>query len=400
MKRLTIMVAGLSLTTVFSIAQGETFSIMRSFGAASPDGTYPLGRLTLGGSTLYGTTWAATNSLGVLFKIGTDGTGYSVVHSFNDNIGFGLDSALTLIGSTLYGTTYYGEFGTVFQVGTDGTGYRVLHTFANYEAMNPTGGLALGGSTLYGTTAHGTSVVGPGSVFRIDTTGANYGVLHWCSDAEGSNPFGGVTLVGSTLYGTTDAGGSVGQGVVFKMNTDGTGYQALHSFTGDSDGKWSMTPLTLVGSTLFGTTSAGGIGGKGTIFKIDASGNGYEVLHSFSGDDGNQPLELTPVGSTLYGTTMYGGSSNKGTIFRLGLDGAGFSVVRSFAGGSGDGDQPHSGLILGNSTLYGTTFYGGTANEGVLYSLTVPEPSTLALLGVGATSLLVCGWWRRRRGED
>ena len=42
-------------------------------------------------------------------------------------------------------------------------------------------------------------------------------------------------LSGSTLYGTTDDGGSSDDGTVFKVNTDGTGYTVLKNFTG-SDG--------------------------------------------------------------------------------------------------------------------------------------------------------------------
>src|SRR5437868_13539886 len=53
---------------------------------------------------------------------------------------------------------------------------------------------------------------------------------------DGANPYGGLILSGSTLYGTASAGGSWGKGTVFKSNTDGTGVMAVHSFTGGNDG--------------------------------------------------------------------------------------------------------------------------------------------------------------------
>ena len=64
---------------------------------------------------------------------------------------------LTLSGNVLYGTTYaggsYGN-GTVFKVNTDGTGYTVLKRFGGFpEGANPFfAGLILSSNVLYGTT--------------------------------------------------------------------------------------------------------------------------------------------------------------------------------------------------------------------------------------------------------
>ena len=38
--------------------------------------------------------------------------------------------------------------------------------------------------------------------------------------------------MGTTLYGTTSAGGTAGNGVLFSIDTDGSHYQILHNFTG------------------------------------------------------------------------------------------------------------------------------------------------------------------------
>jgi uncharacterized repeat protein (TIGR03803 family) len=89
------------------------------------------------------------------------------------------------------------------------------------------------------------------------------------------------------LYGTTQAGGTAagspcefygifGGGTVFSLTpptTPGGNWTEaiLHAFTGlNGEGSYPLTGLTLNSSgALFGTTSAGGTAGKGTIFAIE-----------------------------------------------------------------------------------------------------------------------------------
>jgi uncharacterized repeat protein (TIGR03803 family) len=148
-------------------------------------------------------------------------------------------------------------------------------------------------------------------------------------------------------------------------------------------------------------TSGGGSNNGGTIFEIGTDGSGYEVMHSFIGgsSDGFAPYEysgLTILGSTLYGITSDGGSSNEGTLFSINTDGSAFALLHSFAGGSSDGAYPVGDLTLIGSTLYGTTPNGGSSNYGVIFSETVPEPSTFALLGFGFVCLVGFGLrWQR-----
>ena len=94
-----------------------------------------------------------------------------------------------------------------------------------------------------------------------------------------------------TLYGTTEAGGTNGVGTIFSINANGTGYTVLYSFAGGSSGGAEPTgDLTLVGSTLYGTTQAGGAYGDGTIFSINTDGTGYQLLYSLPGGaGGNDP---------------------------------------------------------------------------------------------------------------
>src|SRR5262249_98848 len=120
-------------------------------------------------------------------------TDFRVVHSFTATSA-GTDGdhpvgGLVLSGNTLCGTAGYGgrgEVGTVFAVNTDGTGFTVLHSFAplsngtNNDGAYPYGDLILSGNTLYGPALRGGSG-GNGTIFSVElpvaltiaTSGAN-----------------------------------------------------------------------------------------------------------------------------------------------------------------------------------------------------------------------------------
>ena len=71
-----------------------------------------------------------------------------------------------------------------------------------------------------------------------------------------------------------------GNGTVFKINTNGTGFSILHNFsetytnppgsyTTNSDGSSPNGGLILSGNTLYGTAWTGGANGNGTVFEGD-----------------------------------------------------------------------------------------------------------------------------------
>src|SRR6266581_136289 len=88
------------------------------------------------------------------------------------------------------------------------------------------------------------------------------------TNRDGAGPSAGLILSGNTLYGTAYEGGSGGNGTVFKVNTDGTGFTTLHSFAGPDDGANPEAGLILLGNTLYGTAQCGGSSGKGTVFSL------------------------------------------------------------------------------------------------------------------------------------
>jgi uncharacterized repeat protein (TIGR03803 family) len=215
-------------------------------------------------------------------------------------------------------------------------------------------------------------------------------------DSDGGNPYAGLILSGSTLYGTAFYGGTSGNGTVFKVNTDGTGFTNLYSFTAysgpypytNSDGAGPRAGLILSGNTLYGTAQAGGSSGHGTVFAVNTDGTGFTNLHSFTAlssvtygnnSDGASPQAgLILSGNTLYGTAYYGGSSGNGTVFAVNTDGTGFTTLHSFTAGNynfslvitnSDGASPQAGLILSGNTLYGTASFDGSSGNGTVFAV-------------------------------
>ena len=174
----------------------------------------------------------------------------------------------------------------------------------------------------------------------------------------------------------------------------------MREFAGDpGDGENPYGDLTLDGTTLYGMTLTGGANDEGVIFKINTDGTGYTHLREFAGTpgDGGIPYgDLTLNGTTLYGMTYSGGANNEGVIFKMNTDGTGYTHLREFAGNPGDGENPSGSLTLDGTTLYGMTQYGGASDMGVVFSQsTVPEPSTIMLaLMAGAAGV---GLRRKRR---
>ena len=194
------------------------YSVVHSF-SPSTDGEQPQSVVAVSGSTIYGTTGGGgPGSGGTIFSVNTDGTDFTVLYSFSkDPTGAAIEGYypagdLVLSGSTLYGVAEgeppFGYYGAIYSINTDGSGFTVLHTFDSADGGSPQGQLLLSGSTLYGTTAVGgqssdTLGAGEGTVFKINTDGTGFTTLHsFAADgSEGAEPIGTLALSGSTLYG-------------------------------------------------------------------------------------------------------------------------------------------------------------------------------------------------------
>jgi uncharacterized repeat protein (TIGR03803 family) len=379
---------GTDVGTVFRIGtNGSGYAVLYRFAGAGGDGAFPQAGLVQGADgALYGTTLSGgtTNNHGTVFKIGTNGSGYSVLYRFT---GTGGDGAIPVAGliqgadGALYGTTDQGGtngLGSIFRIGTNGGGYAVLYRFA-YTVGDGHGsfaGLIQGADgALYGSTPYGGN--GYGTMFRMGTNGSGYAVLYRFSGTggDGYGPNGLVQGADRALYSATYYGGTNGVGTVFRMGTNGSGYAPLYSFTGTgSDGADPFAGLVQgTDGGLYGTTQQGGTNNLGTVFRIGTNGTGYAILYSFTGTggDGATPVAglIQGVDGALYGTTQQGGTNNDGTVFRIGTNGTGYAVLYNFTDSGGDGASP-DGLIQGaDGALYGTTGGGGINDNGTVFRI-------------------------------
>src|SRR5205807_6632795 len=114
---------------------GTGFQVIHSFTGGIGDGQGPAySRLVVSGSTVYGMTPSGgTTGLGIIFSMNTDGSGFTVMHSFGATSGDGSGplGSLTLVGPILYGVTTQGGggAGSIFRINTYATAYTKLHTF-------------------------------------------------------------------------------------------------------------------------------------------------------------------------------------------------------------------------------------------------------------------------------
>jgi uncharacterized repeat protein (TIGR03803 family) len=209
-------------------------------------------------------------------------------------------------------------------------------------------------------------------VYKIDTTGEETVLYTFTGGADGYAPYGGVIRdAAGNLYGTTVLGGAGNGGVVYTL--DASGHQTvLHSFTGGADGSQPYAGVIRdPAGNLYGTTSSGGTGNAGVVYKVDASGH-ETVLYNFTGgSDGSSPLGgvIRDAAGNLYGTTIYGGISGAGVVYKLDPSGH-ETVLHPFTGGT-DGGEPYMVTLLRDSmgNLYGTTSGGGSSWAGVVFML-------------------------------
>jgi uncharacterized repeat protein (TIGR03803 family) len=370
---------------------------------------------------LYGTTNGSDLGVSTAYKLtppALPGGSYALtlLHRFANAEG-GLINAGLLPGpgGVLYGDASLGgafNKGTVFSLTpaanpADPPNETTLYAFSDgRDGGRPSADLISDADgALYGTTSEGGTKgcansfgrIGCGVVFKLippTTSGGAWAekvLYRFKGGADGNAPLG-VLLFDSkgALFGTTSEGGAAGHGTVFSLTPaeGGWRHRVLHSFQGAPDGASPVAGLVQGASGAFyGVTRFGGTGvcpggnapGCGTVFSITRSGM-LKVLHSFTGGpaDGAQPeaVLLSRPGGVFYGTTFTGGSVDNGTVFKISppsVAGGSWSesIAYAFSHSPGDGALPLAGLIAdGSGALYGTTAAGGSSGEGTVFRLT------------------------------
>jgi uncharacterized repeat protein (TIGR03803 family) len=399
-----LSVALIYCASLGALCAQTNYQRLKSFGVPEFSGSSPRSSLVKGSDgRFYGTAFAGgTNDAGTIFRLNSDGSGYTVLRHFAGTNGDGNGPVVLLEGSdgSLYGATQSGgtgfcSGGTIFKLNKSGNGYTVLRSFDSCGdsagAPQPLSLIQGSDGALYGTTSRGGDVGGTNSlaaVFRLNTDGNGYAVLHLFTNInDGDNPAALIQGSDMALYGVTRQGGSGYVGTIFRFSQEGGEFSVLHSFEG-SDGAWPHSALLeATDGSLYGVTIAGGTNDGGTVFTLQKNGSGFRVLHHFTrtSDAVSQgPNAALVQGSdgALYGTTLYGGSNWWGTAFKLNEDGSGYTVLYNFGSIPGDGSGPAAALVQGNDgAFYGTTAYGGDLGFGTVFRLFSSTP-VVAITGL------------------
>lgn len=382
------------MTAIASSAQ--TFTDLVSFDGA--DGSYPYAGLVQGADgDFYGTTYnGGTYGYGTVFKITVAGE-LTTLYSFcpGEICTDGMYPNAGLVEATngsFYGTTLYGgpnQDGNIFEITPAGK-LTSIYSFCPQVSACPGGSAPYAGliqasnGILYGATTAGgigsCAAGGCGTIFQITLSGTLTTLYSFCSVvnsqgycADGSVPFSGpIQAANGNFYGTTEVGGAYNQGTFFEMAPSGK-LTTLYSFCAQvndhhvcTDGNYpSAAPVQAANGSFYGTTVSGGIGNSGTLFEMTPAGE-LTTLHSFC----YQP-DCTggPTGSLIQATdgNLYG-TTAADTIFEI-TSGGGFATRYTLNDAQG---QIPNGLVQGTDGIfYGTAGYGGTSDDGTVFSLAV-----------------------------
>jgi len=465
--------------TVFMITKTGLLTTLHSFAGGPTDGAYPIAGLVLAANgNFYGTTQlGGVNGAGTVFEMTPAGqvtTLYSFCSQTNCSDGsYPWAGLVQATNGNFYGTTPSGGStgnGTVFQITPAGqltTIYNFCSLALCADGSFPRGGLVQAtNGNLYGTTVNGGIISGTGAengtgtIFEITTTGQLTTLYNFCSQTfctDGVHPYAGLLQASDgNLYGTTEGGFGPNLmwsfGTVFGMTPAGqltTLYNFCH-VAYCSDGAYPYGGLAESASgILFGTTNYGGNFLVGTVFSLPVGltpaktqkapaktaakfagiGHGVDlaaatdVMRNRKGamlpDLSNPKIRTAaqfprtkttatkekvavaaahnsapPVTSildlygangafpyfntltqgsdgNLYGTTAYGGTAEDGTVFQL-TPGGTLTTIYTFCtlANCTDGGTPFSGMVQGaNGNFYGTTPIGGNG-AGTVFEIT------------------------------
>jgi uncharacterized repeat protein (TIGR03803 family) len=406
-------------------SQTVTESVIYDFDTSSSGNpTVPVGGLVMDASgNLYGTgSQGGEGTFGGIFEL-QPGTPYVLhnLHNFGRYLGDGATpTAGVVLGSqsggsvVLYGTTDASMvtttsatgLGSVYQITVDptaGTGSSCLEYVFNagYISNDGFGSMAQpiedSSHNFWGTTEFG-GTTGEGTVWELvyDSGTSSYSerVVYSFGTATNDGLLPASSLVfgnDGNLYGTTQAGGSIGAGAVFKI-TVGTGeVKTVYSFgTNSGDGSIPNTGLVLGSDgNFYGTTSYGGANNTGIVYQINSSTFDETILASF----GMQYLVpayypnsvLLPYAAgtssstlTFLGTSGGGGPQGEGTVYGVSFaipvtaNSATLTNLHGFGATSSDGYDPTGGVILGtDGNYYGVTSSGGVNDSGTVFALQV-----------------------------
>jgi uncharacterized repeat protein (TIGR03803 family) len=405
MKNAFLCAAVVILSYGFALGQA-TEKLLYSFGPP-PDAEYGGGSPLVSDNTgnLYGVaTGGGSQNGGAVFELSPNGDGSwseTLLYGFcpyNQNCpdgsapeGLTIDSQGNLFGITGGGGTY--DRGTAFEISPPSApggvwSYLVLYSFDDQETYSSIALTLDKFGNLYGTSYVG----GPsdaGYIWELSPSASGWtetilysfcALLPTCAD--GANPATGVAfdkmgnLYGTTMYGGTKVGKLGGGGTMYELSPGPNGWteRVLASF-----------PYLRGWPSLLGLPSVDPAGNAYTTFTVLADGDpifdgtvvrvkrdGVMKAFYFNGSDGSTPLTgviVDPKRRLLYGTVEISGSNPCGGVFQINASGQ-ESLLYDFCQYPGDAAAPGGLLEDASGNLYGSTYNGGAYGYGAVFEIT------------------------------
>jgi len=358
-----------------------------SFASSGSNGEYPHGGLVEDSNgNLFGTTLAGgADKFGTVFEVAHNGNTITTLASFTGSNGLFPNGGLVEDSSgNLFGTTEAGgadNLGTVFEVVHNTNTITTLASFTGSNGETPYATLVEDNSgNLFGTTQEG-GADNLGTVFEVAYNSSTITTLASFTGSNGGYPEAGLVEDSSgNLFGTTPWGGAGNDGTVFEVAHNSNTITALASFTVSIGDTFAGVVVDSSGD-LFGTTQLGGSSGTGTVFEVAHNTNTITTLASFAStwSNGNNPFVAGLVedsSGNLFGTTTAGGALGTGTVFEVAHNSNTITTLASFTGSNGE--EPLAGLEEDSSgNLFGTTCFGGPNGTGTVFE--VPQAATITV---------------------
>ncbi len=267
-----------AMTTLYGFTNGTDGAFPWAPPVQTPDGN------------LYGVTFNGTH-LGVVYRIAPGGKFSSIA-----TVPSKTTAPLVMgVDGNFYGTTQLGgDFnqGTLFRLSTKGK-LKIIHSFnASTEGATPIAPVMIAADgKFYGTTSAG-GTFSNGIVYQL-SSGGPYRVLHnFQPSTEGdASTAGFVQGSDGYLYSALSNGGVKGYGVLYRINTRGTKFQVLHQFNMQDGAYPGATPTLDTSGTIYGFATKGGGGENGTSGVLFSYTNGLKpfiALQLWAGAEGTQ----------------------------------------------------------------------------------------------------------------
>jgi uncharacterized repeat protein (TIGR03803 family) len=191
------------------------------------------------------------------------------------------------------------------------------------------------------------------------------------------NPYDTPVLIGSTLWLTSQGGGTSGFGTFASFDL-ATNLPTIHVSLDVQNGNTPLGTPTLSGGLLHYTTTRGGTGDRGTLSAFDPTAPPATANSVLWNSPQNSPstnpntipgnvavIDRGALGKDIYFLTQNGGAggTGAGTIQRYRTSDGAVTTVHGFSAAP-SARQPFKGFTAIGNMLYFTTFTGGNTGSG------------------------------------